>query len=299
MGKRSVAEFSDRVVAYLQNGRGYSLDTTIPAGPAESVLRWVDSGADGHCELYAGAFVLISRYAGVPARLVTGYAGGDWNGYESYFMVRNRNAHAWVEVFDADNGWIRVDPTPGYLVDPGSVDNALAGGGLFLDKTWQAYLDSLKVLWFRRVIQFDSADQLVMADSVKGVGLVSFDWLKDKAEALRASLNRDWKEGMRSGKWSGMIQHLAIPVGVILFIVFLVLLLKRIRKREHYEALMRKKAGHLLRSLSHLLPPTTSAHQQLLMIRYGPVEAWPDEVEDLLAQIRRRPKRFFMELEGS
>jgi hypothetical protein len=290
-----VEEFSNRVVAYLQSNRGYSLDTSIPSGSAESVLRWVESGLDGHCELYAGAFVLISRYAGIPARLVTGYAGGDWNGYENYFMVRHRNAHAWVEVFDPLKGWIRVDPTPGYLVDPGSVDNALAAGGLRLDDTWRAYLDSLKVLWFRRVIQFDSTDQLEMADSVKGIGLVSFDWLKEKAKAFRSSLDRDWQQGIRSGKWSGLVRDLSMPAGVILIVIVLIFLIRNIRKRDHYEAFMRKKAGRLLKTLSGILTPSTSGYQSLLVIRYGPVDAWPDDTDSFLKQLGRHPKRFIDE----
>lgn len=293
--KSRPAEFAGRAVAYLQSGRGYSLETRIPDGPAESVLRWIESGQAGHCELYAGALVLISRYAGIPARLVTGYAGGDWNGYENYFMVRNRNAHAWVEVFDKDAGWIRVDPTPGYLDDPGSVSDALAGGGLRLDRTWQAYLDSLKVLWFRRVIQFDSADQALMADSVKEIGLFSFDWLKKRAESLRNKLNRDWEAGIRGGDWSRAVRDLALPVGLVTTLGVSIILLQRLRRRHSREALMRKKAGQLLVALSGKLPEASSAHSRLLLVRYGPPQAWPADTEHFLRNLRRRPRRAIRE----
>ena len=291
-GRRSVEEFSNDVIAYLQKGRGYSLSSEIPRGDAETLLRWVESGLDGHCELYAGAFVLISRYAGVPARLVTGYTGGDWNGFESYYMVRHRNAHAWVEVFDSSRGWIRVDPTPGYLGDPGSVDNALAAGGLFLDDTWNAYLDSLKVLWFRRVIQFEADDQLEMAGSVKDVGLLSFDWLKDKADDLRSLLKRDWQSGIESGKWSGVIRDVAVPTAILGLIFVVIYLLRRIRRNERYEDQMRRKAGQMLGSFTEILPPSTPGHQGLLVIRYGPVDSWPDNTERFLKQVKRRPKEF-------
>jgi hypothetical protein len=290
--KSQTMEFANRAITFLQDGRGYSLENRIPAGDAEIVLRWVESGQDGHCELYAGALVLISRYAGIPARLVTGYAGGDWNGYENYYMVRNRNAHAWVELFDKESGWIRVDPTPGYLNDPGSVSNALAGGGLRLDRTWQAYVDSLKVLWFRRVIQFDSADQALVAESVKGLGLVSFDWLKDKAASIRERLKTDWKKGLQGGDWSGALLDLVVPAGVVAALVVVIYLLQRRRRKELYETLMRRKAGQLLTSLSGTLPETARAHGDLLRIRYGPAKSWPEEPEQFLRKLRRHPKRF-------
>jgi transglutaminase-like putative cysteine protease len=134
----AVEEFAKRVSGYLQSGHAYSLESVIPPGEADRLLRWVESDAPGHCELYAGALVLICRYAGYPARLVTGFAGGDWNGFENYYMVRNRHAHAWCEVFDEEKGWLRIDPTPGAAVTQGSVEAALAGGRMQADRTWQA-----------------------------------------------------------------------------------------------------------------------------------------------------------------
>lgn len=65
----------------------------------------------GFCEHYAGAFTFLMRAAGLPARVVTGYQGGDFNPVGDYLLVRQRNAHAWSEVWLQDQGWTRVDPT--------------------------------------------------------------------------------------------------------------------------------------------------------------------------------------------
>jgi len=65
----------------------------------------------GFCEHYAGAFTFLMRAAGVPARVVTGYQGGDFNPVGGYLLVRQRNAHAWSEVWFDESGWTRVDPT--------------------------------------------------------------------------------------------------------------------------------------------------------------------------------------------
>lgn len=66
---------------------------------------------EGFCEHYASAFAILMRYAGLPARVVTGYQGGELNGFGDYFIIRQSDAHAWVEVWLEDAGWVRIDPT--------------------------------------------------------------------------------------------------------------------------------------------------------------------------------------------
>ena len=65
----------------------------------------------GFCEHYAASFAFLMRAAGVPARVVTGYQGGELNELGQYFIVRQRDAHAWTEVWLKERGWVRVDPT--------------------------------------------------------------------------------------------------------------------------------------------------------------------------------------------
>ena len=65
----------------------------------------------GFCEHYATSFVYLMRAAGVPARIVTGYQGGEFNPNGNYLIVRQSDAHAWAEVWLADKGWVRIDPT--------------------------------------------------------------------------------------------------------------------------------------------------------------------------------------------
>lgn len=65
----------------------------------------------GFCEHYASAFVVMMRAAGIPARVVLGYQGGEYNPIGDYLIVHQRNAHAWTEIWLDDQGWLRVDPT--------------------------------------------------------------------------------------------------------------------------------------------------------------------------------------------
>ncbi len=77
----------------------------------------------GFCEHYAGAFTFLMRAAGVPARVVTGYQGGEYNRFGNYWIVRGRDAHAWAEVWLAGRGWTRVDPTA--AVAPSRVERGI------------------------------------------------------------------------------------------------------------------------------------------------------------------------------
>ena len=77
----------------------------------------------GFCEHYAAAFVVLMRSAGIPARVVTGYQGGEYNPVGDYWLIRQADAHAWAEVWLPDAGWLRVDPTA--AVAPERIDQAL------------------------------------------------------------------------------------------------------------------------------------------------------------------------------
>jgi len=69
------------------------------------------SSRRGFCEHYAAAFVILMRSAGIPARVVTGYQGGEYNPVGDYWLIRQADAHAWAEIWLPDKGWERVDPT--------------------------------------------------------------------------------------------------------------------------------------------------------------------------------------------
>lgn len=98
-------------LARLRTG-GYTY--TLDPGVVDSVHTaddfWFDS-KEGFCEHIASAFAVLMRGMGVPARIVTGYQGGERNPVDGYWTVRNADAHAWTEVWLEDEGWVRIDPT--------------------------------------------------------------------------------------------------------------------------------------------------------------------------------------------
>jgi len=76
----------------------------------------------GYCEHFASAFTVMMRQAGIPARVVTGYLGGEMNPLADYMIIRQSDAHAWSEVWIADQGWIRIDPTS--VIPPERIESA-------------------------------------------------------------------------------------------------------------------------------------------------------------------------------
>jgi len=91
---------------------------------AHSADDFIFNTRQGFCEHFSSAFVVLLRAAGVPARVVTGYLGGEYNPLGNYLIVRQSEAHAWVEVWSENRGWVRVDPTN--AVSPARADGGLA-----------------------------------------------------------------------------------------------------------------------------------------------------------------------------
>jgi len=103
----------------------------------------------GFCEHFASSFVFLMRAAGVPARVVTGYQGGDTNPVDGYMVVRQADAHAWAEVWLAGGGWTRVDPTAAAVpvrVEFGITAAAPAGQSLLM-RTNLSWLRGLRNNW--------------------------------------------------------------------------------------------------------------------------------------------------------
>jgi transglutaminase-like putative cysteine protease len=107
---RDPAQIIAAALNYLRhNNFGYTLNPP-PLGE-DSIDDFLFRSRRGYCEHYASAFAFLMRAAGIPARIVAGYLGGELNPYGDYLIVRQSDAHVWVEVWLPDRGWVRTDPT--------------------------------------------------------------------------------------------------------------------------------------------------------------------------------------------
>ncbi len=143
----------------------------------DSVDDFLFNTREGFCGHFASAFVLLMRAAGVPARVVTGYQGGELNALGGYFIVRQSDAHAWAEVWIDGEGWQRVDPTAvaaperltrglrDLLPDSGDLAARLIRNNRWLGELLRTW-DAANTWWQRRVVEFDQRAQLSLLEKL-------------------------------------------------------------------------------------------------------------------------------------
>ena len=179
----------------------------------DSVDEFLFDSREGFCEHFSSAFVFLMRAAGVPARVVVGYQGGDLNPVDGRFTVRQADAHAWTEVYLVDRGWIRVDPT--VLAVPRRLDEGLArsvaaAGALPLimrpDMEWLRSLrynwEALTHQWNLLVLGYNPERQ---RELMSWLGMHDADWL-ELASTLLAALG-----GIVLLLFAWMLRRLARP----------------------------------------------------------------------------------------
>jgi transglutaminase-like putative cysteine protease len=117
----------DALERWMDENTTYSLDAPLAPKGVDVVDDFLFESREGWCEQIASSLVVMARVAGVPARLATGFAPGEWDEVNGRFVVRERDAHAWAEVWFPDTGWVSFDPTAD--VPLAGTDEATAGAG--------------------------------------------------------------------------------------------------------------------------------------------------------------------------
>jgi len=138
-------------------------------GGDNSIDDFLIESKKGFCAHYAGSFVFMMRAVGLPARVVTGYQGGEWNEEGQFLAVHQFDAHAWTEVWLEGQGWVRLDPTS--MVAPSRIEKnletAMESEGSFLEDNLLSFskikwldgirkkIDSAQYAWRRHVLGYD------------------------------------------------------------------------------------------------------------------------------------------------
>ncbi|MHB8832272.1 MAG: transglutaminase TgpA family protein [Desulfobacteria bacterium] len=142
-------ERAERIMRFFLSGFRYTL-----SDPASSIREFLFRKRAGYCEHYAAGLSLLLRGAGIPSRVAAGYLGGEWNGVGKYLIVRQSDAHAWVEAW-LDGRWVTLDATP----PSGDSSPFRTRTG-----TIGLYVDSLRQRWDKYVVNYSMRMQ---ADAVK------------------------------------------------------------------------------------------------------------------------------------
>jgi len=287
-------EFARATMIWLAKRHGYSLKTELPKGEGDPLVRWLDSKEPGHCELFAGAFTLLARAAGHPARIVTGFMGGTWN--DDYLIVRNSDAHAWCEIYDGHGAWLRVDPTnDGPRLAAGDHSSTAAQANIrTVQHGWASRLDRLRMLWYRRIVNFDRGDQLELVRSIKATAENSSrrlrEWMTHGAGAFRDWLSQPWnlrRWGSLAG-WGTMV----IAIGYVWWRYGRGRWGRWRRRRRRAIDPVRREAGHWLRQLDQAgqVHEVSEVRDSLFRLRYGRSETWP-EPGQVFARARKISRR--------
>ena len=273
------AERAARVVAWLSRELRYSLDlerrTTL-----EPLDEFLFVRRTGNCEYFASALAVMLRSLGIPTRVVNGFQRGEWNPYGSYWVVRMRDAHSWVEAH-LDGAWVPLDPSP-----RGDVAAApLSGLAL--------YIDGLRMHWYRYVVGWSRGDQVHAAAAVRRLA-----WSWPRAPSWPAT------GGMRPVVIAALVLG-----GVVVGIVWVLRRRPRLRGAKaaevpaFYVRALRSLAHRGLRPAPHetarefgarageALPEVSTTLAQLTLayerMRFGSVGVTPTEARELVRAASR------------
>jgi len=202
-----------RALAWITADFSYTLET--PAAGRDPVDAFLFDYKAGYCQHFSSAFVVLMRNAGIPARVVTGFAGGTRNPIGDYWVLRRMDAHAWAEVWLPQRGWVRIDPTaavaPERILD--TLDDRLqAGTDTGLQHRWLQLGqvgDWMRRGWNELVLSFDARrqQQLLQPFGLDDLGpgqllagfvmaallaLAWMAWLLARGERERDPLLRAW-----------------------------------------------------------------------------------------------------------
>lgn len=179
----SPAQIVQRAIGHFRSGN-YRYTLQPPLAGEHSVDEFLFDHRAGFCEHYSSAFVFLMRAAGVPARVVTGYQGGERNPVDDYITVRQSDAHAWAEVWLRERGWVRVDPTAAAVPVRTSAGLAAAVPAtevpqplIKLDAPWARTLrfnfEALANYWNQWVLGYDMQRQRML---LTRFGMPAPDW---------------------------------------------------------------------------------------------------------------------------
>jgi Transglutaminase-like enzymes, putative cysteine proteases len=211
---------ADLVEYHLRNDFGYTLEQK--AGGDQPLADFLFNVREGHCEYFATAMAVMLRTQGIATRVVNGFQEGEYNETADVYVVRQREAHSWVEVyFPGEDVWVPFDPTPAGGQNPGGETAGIYG-------KMSKYLEALEMIWIQYFVAFDNQEQRTLFTSIRqGVSdynAKTSDWLGDAQSFLSAW----WAEARGdSGTLASVtalgwgLAALATSIAIVLLIVML------------------------------------------------------------------------------
>jgi hypothetical protein len=182
---------------YLRVNFGYTLE--LPTHTvSDPIADFLFERKRGHCEYFASSMAIMLRTLRIPARIVNGFRGAEFNRVSGSYVVRARQAHSWVEAYFPDQGWITFDPTP-------AAGNASPEGFGEL----ALYLDAAHEFWREWIINYDFSHQRTLGAATIDGSRVKLNSMRDAVDnwysRLLAAAGRGQERlGSEPRRWTGM-----------------------------------------------------------------------------------------------
>jgi transglutaminase-like putative cysteine protease len=252
MGQGDPQQRAERLEERL--GHDYQYTTEFVGRSGQLALEdFLFRSRRGHCEFFATAMVVMLRSQGIPARFVTGFLGGDENAFEGYYVVRQSNAHAWVEAWIPGVGWEVFDPTPA-AGRPGALERDLP---VLVSEIW----DYLKFRWDRYVLTFGFYDQLSLLLQVRSAWLSFWQAFQRHPAAPEGSVPETpvvqgaRAPGNEGWSWERWRLPLALSFVAIAVIVVIAVLWQR-RRRQRTATAIYSRLRERLEKVGLPVPPS-------------------------------------------
>lgn len=202
----------------------YAYDLGSPSGAFRDPLdHFLFESRRGHCEYFSTAMAVLLREVGVPTRNVTGFVGGTYNRFGSYYSVRQGDAHSWVEAYIDGAGWTRFDPTPA-----SGAQSLMATAGFLA--TMRDILEAMGKTWDRRVVRYDLQQQIWL---FSGLRTTLF-----QARNQIGSVALELGEKPRDSVLAGVLVIAILGTGTLALVIW---------RRRRKQGVKVRQAGQLLR----------------------------------------------------
>ena len=180
---------------YLRTHFGYTLQLS-KTQVKDPIGNFLFERKQGHCEYFASSMAVMLRSLGIPSRVVTGFHSDEFNDITESYVVRAKNAHAWVEAYFPGYGWQMFDPTP-----PGAISSTRHGWARLA-----LYVDAMSLFWREWIVSYDTSHQFTLGQAaVSGSRICGQTRANGRARSMRRccggpAKNRiEWNIPLRDG----------------------------------------------------------------------------------------------------
>jgi transglutaminase-like putative cysteine protease len=237
-GARNTYDAARAVEAHLNRnayGGDYHYSLLMRASGADPLADFLFNVRAGHCEYFATAMAVMLRSLRIPARVVNGFQAGEYNSAADAYIVRQADAHSWVEVyFPESDSWVTFDPTPADGRAAGTSGNGLSG-------SLRRYADALDLFWLQYVVAYDRQGQRTLARTIQERVSSYRLAASQSADGLRERMSA-WWNGERGGPFDILPSPLAL-LAVALFVAASVFLW--LRRKRLFAFLRGEKGGRV------------------------------------------------------